>query len=178
MLTGLLVAVVVLGVVCAFNLALILRLSKIVREQPASAPAAASALPDLGTEIPSFVGVTTAGRPLSSAELTTGTVLVTFLSATCQPCRDSLPRLAEVGIDLRSIGARSLAVLSAPSQSDPADMVDALSDGSDVIAADGYHDPRFSSFGVTAYPTFLLFEHGRLTGATHALDELALPVTA
>ncbi|MEV4413115.1 redoxin family protein [Catellatospora sp. NPDC049609] len=177
--TGLLVAVVVLAAVCVLNLALVLRLSTLVRRQGAARAAAdtPATLPAPGAALPAFAGVGATGVPVSSADLATGTVLVAFLSATCAPCRESLPDLAATATGLRET-VPVVAVVSAPSHVDPADMIAALAGSCAVIVADGYHDPRFAGFGVGNYPTFLRYDDGVLGAAAHLLPELALPVPA
>ncbi|MFC0030256.1 TlpA family protein disulfide reductase [Micromonospora chaiyaphumensis] len=176
--TGLLAAVVILAAACALNLALVLRLSKIVREQPAAAPTVDPGLPAVGFELPSFAGLTSRGLPLSSADLATGTVVLAFLSTTCGPCRESLPRFGTFAAELREAGGRAVAVVSGPAESGAADMVGALSASCDTIETAGYEDPRFTAFGVSAYPTFLQFTDGRLTVATHSVSALPVPVAA
>ncbi|GII61452.1 hypothetical protein Skr01_15370 [Sphaerisporangium krabiense] len=177
MLTGLLVAVVVLALACALNLALVLRLARIVRERPA-APTPGASLPEIGAALPAFTARTDGGRAVSSEDLATGTALVAFLSATCGPCHESLPQLRETALALRETGAHAVAVVSAPVAAGADDMVRALGDGCETIMAEGYSDARFAPFGVSAYPTFLLYEQGRLVAATHMLGDLRLPVPA
>ncbi|GAA0941713.1 TlpA family protein disulfide reductase [Virgisporangium aurantiacum] len=162
MLTGLTASVVLLALLTAVNLALVLRLGKLFREHTDS-QAAGPAPTDfpVGGEPPEFTATTVDGAALTAADLAGGPVLVAFLSTTCVPCHDSLPRLGETAGELARVhNGRTIAVVSSPPHVDHARMLAGLPAEADVVTYTDYRTPVHEAFNVTAYPTYVMFSDG------------------
>jgi cytochrome oxidase Cu insertion factor (SCO1/SenC/PrrC family) len=177
---ALFISVVLLALLGVVNLALVLRLSKVYREhvdlEPAGPPA--TDFP-VGADLPGFAVTTTAGDALTDADLTSGRVLVAFLSTTCVPCHDSLPELRETASELAVIhSGRTLAIVSSPPHVDHARMVAGLPAQAEVVTYADYQTPVHEAFHITAYPTYLLFSDGVAVSVSTSVGAVRTPVPA
>ncbi|MEU2435322.1 TlpA family protein disulfide reductase [Streptomyces rubradiris] len=89
-------AVVLLGILCVFNLLLTIGVIKKLREYgpagPVGAPGKGMTPLRPGEELPAFTAVTEDGTPVGPSSLPDGS-LITFLAPDCAPCREKLPEL-------------------------------------------------------------------------------------
>jgi peroxiredoxin len=170
-------AVVLVGVLCLFNLLLIFGVIRRLREQSGQLtsllgdrPAAELSVP-IGQQVDDFTATTTAGAPLSRAWLRT-TTLVGFFSADCAPCKQQIPAFIQRAADF---AGPALAVTVGPPDR-TAELVSALDDAATVVD-DGPGGSLAAAFGVRAYPTILLVDgSGRVQHSTASVA--ALPVFA
>jgi thiol-disulfide isomerase/thioredoxin len=178
MLYGLFASVVLLALLAVVNLALVLRLSKLFRKHTDSqATGPTSTDFPVGAALPEFAVTTVAGDALTAADLTSGTVLVAFLSTTCAPCHDSLPKLREAASELAQIhNGRTLAVVSSPPHVDHARMVAGLPIEAEVVTYADYQTPVHEAFNVTAYPTYMMFSDGVAVSVSTSVAAVRTPV--
>ncbi|MGW1601073.1 TlpA family protein disulfide reductase [Streptomyces eurythermus] len=107
-------AVVLLGILCVFNLLLTIGVIKKLREYGPSGPTGApgTGMTPLrpGEELPAFTAVAEDGVPVGPSSLPDGS-LIAFLSPGCAPCREKLPELVEYAAADPGRRDRTLAVV-------------------------------------------------------------------
>ncbi|GIG63578.1 hypothetical protein Lfu02_79500 [Longispora fulva] len=172
----LLAAGTALTAMCVLNLWLTLRLAAVVRDRLAAPGATPPASKPAGTALPAFDATTTAGRPVSGAELSSGEVAIGMFTSTCPPCVASLPPFRELAARLAAAGGRALAVVVDDHESAPqtaaqlAEVCDTV-----LVASTG---PLLQAFGISAFPTFEHYSDGGLVVSSHTVEDLPRPVPA
>ncbi|MFD4948238.1 TlpA family protein disulfide reductase [Streptomyces sp. NPDC058239] len=168
----LIAAVVLVGALCALDLALTLGVIKRLHEHTellASTRRPAGGI-DVGSEISEFETSTVDGEHLLPGLLPEQT-LVAFFSPGCEPCRDKLPKFVEYARHYP--GGRTgvlTVVIGDPAQS--AGFVSALGPVARVVVEE--HDgPLSAAFKAQSYPTVLRVERdgdGRLVVADNRVQ--------
>lgn len=167
----LIAAVVLLGLLSAFNLVLTLTLIRRLRENSAAHPghgdhAGPPTALGPGSQIGDFTATTTEGEPVSQADLP---ALVAFFSANCPPCHELAPRFAEL-----TTGLPRLAVVTGE---DP-DLVAVLSPAVRVVVED-YDGAVSGAFQNTWTPALYIVDGGQHVVATGGrLEDLPLEAPA
>ncbi|MEV5556871.1 redoxin domain-containing protein [Nonomuraea wenchangensis] len=169
----LVVAVVLVGALCAVNLLLTLAVIRRLREHSAQLAADRPTRPPLvaaGTALPGFTSAATDGTTVSR-DFFTGPTLVGMFSTTCSACHERLP---EFTTRAESLGpGRALAVV-VDEKEDAGAFAAALAPVATVVVEppDG---PLGRAFQVSFFPAFYLVD-GRavITAAALTPDELPL----
>jgi thiol-disulfide isomerase/thioredoxin len=157
----LIAAVVVVGVLCVLNLLLTVGVIRRLRRQAVAAPFFSPMAEGLaiGEKLPAFTATTTGGEPISD-ELLDGPALIGFVSPSCEPCRELMPRFID---HARQTSAAVLAVVVAGSDEEAAADVERLAEVARVVV-EAPQDAIQSAFKVAAYPAlFLIGAEGRVT---------------
>jgi len=147
-------AVVLLGLLCLFNLVLTFGVIRRLRtyDQRLADNAAAPQVLGVGERIDEFTTATVDGEPLSHTQLATETV-VAFFSPDCKPCRTKLPRFVEYARALP--GGRTQAVATVVgSAAEAAEFVEQLSPVARVVVEEP-DEAMATAFHVQAFPTLL-----------------------
>ncbi|MEU0569600.1 hypothetical protein ABZ297_30070 [Nonomuraea sp. NPDC005983] len=160
-------AVVIIGLLCVFNLLLTLALIRRMRQTGAgTAPSAGPPMAlSAGSPVGEFTAETVNGETISHD---TVTGLVGFFSAGCEPCHKLLPRFAE---HARTLGREN--VLAVVAGDDP-EAVTALEPVARVIVED-YDGPVAGAFQNTWTPAlYLLGSDHRVVAAGGRLEDLSV----
>jgi thiol-disulfide isomerase/thioredoxin len=160
-------AVAALSVVTVFNTLLCFAVIGRLRAAPSVAPPPDLDGPAVGTVVGAFATVTTAGLPLTSADVADAVVL--FLSPGCGPCRDVAAALAA-----RTDPAGEVVgfVLGSGADEEAAAFADRLEPYARVAFVE-HDDPVTTAFGgIAGYPTLLRLRNSVVTGNGSALDEV------
>ena len=171
--TMLSVAVLVLAAFCALNLALILRLSKLVRERPAHNHSEAMVV---GAPMPEVSMTTTQGSTHTEEDLRQGPVLLGFFAPGCRPCHETLPEFVAAADAVTSSDGRALAIVSAYDNEDPEPMLSQLRDHEVVMLSDP-GSSLLTAFQVRAFPTVIRFESGKAVATGHEAVKVPAPAT-
>jgi hypothetical protein len=127
-------------------------------------------MPEIGLEIGGFTESTVAGDPVTDDDLRHGQALVVFLSASCQPCKQTVTALTQQRDSLPA--CTYVFVQAEPDEPALAPMLDSLNGvGAVIVSAEA---PR-QAFKVNAFPTVLLVDGGQVTFTSFELAE-ALPL--
>src|SRR5690349_1938742 len=111
MLTVLTVAVAVLAALCAVNLALVLRLSSIVRDVKAAGGQTRPEL-EVGDRLPEFAPIETLdGGLVAREQLQKLPTLIGFFTPTCAPCHEAMPDFTAASQQLLAAGGRAVAMV-------------------------------------------------------------------
>ncbi|MFD1933454.1 MULTISPECIES: TlpA family protein disulfide reductase [Nonomuraea] len=164
-------AVVIIGLLCVFNLLLTLALIRRTRHTGVGAAPAAGPPIALrpGAPVGEFAAETVDGETVSHD---TVTGLVGFFSAGCEPCHKLLPRFAE---HARTLGREN--VLAVVAGDDP-EAVSALEPVARVIVED-YDGPVAGAFQNTWTPAlYLLGSDHRVVAAGGRLEDLSIASSA
>jgi thiol-disulfide isomerase/thioredoxin len=168
-------ALVLLTLLAVGNLALTLALVRRLRAGVPAVPTASEPV-GVGERIGEFSITTTAGVQLGRDGLFTGTGLVAFLSPSCPPCQEQLPRVLARAAELGD-PAGVLAVV-VDDMEDPADVAAEVAafDGVARVVVARTGDRLTGAFRVDAYPAvFLVGPGGRVVAAGHDVDLLPRP---
>lgn len=175
-------AVILVGVLCVFDLLLsfgIIRrlreqnetLSK-VRQQQDTAADPDVALP-AGATVGEFAATAVSGVQLSQTDITGGRALVGLFSPGCEPCKERIPQFIEYATRFEG---RVLAV-AAGAPDETADMVARLGEVAEVVVEPGLSGAVHQAFGVQGYPALCLVDEDRTVVAS-GWQMSALPVPA
>ncbi|MFD2416586.1 TlpA family protein disulfide reductase [Amycolatopsis pigmentata] len=158
-------AVILVGLLCAFDLLLTLGVIKRLREHTELLSAAESAPPApiaVGSEVEDFHVTTVDGESLR-ADMFDGETLVAFFSPSCGPCQERLPKFVEYAGARPGGRDRALAIVIGD-EAQTAAPVAALSPVARVVVEDP-DGALANAFEVNAYPTVLMItpnEAGRI----------------
>jgi thiol-disulfide isomerase/thioredoxin len=178
MTTVLLVAVVLLTLLVVADLALTLAIVRRLRAQPAGhavrlTATATDALP-VGSAVPAFTVGTLDGGTLSADALGSGRTLLAFTSESCTTCHAELPelqaRLAQVAGEG---GAAVVSVLADPA--DPPTLPGAVRDLAALVVETEDDRTLARAFQVSAYPTYVVVDQGRVAEVALSVADLAVP---
>ncbi|MEV5709239.1 TlpA disulfide reductase family protein [Actinoallomurus sp. NPDC052274] len=171
---ALIAAVLLIGLLCTFDLILTLGVIKRLREHTELLSVMGSAgvppIIEVGTEIGDFSTSTVDGESVNRESLS-GETLVAFFSPTCAPCQEKLPKFVEYA---RSMSGGRNHVLAAVvgGVEEAAPFVAALSPVAQVVVAD--RDSMLATaFNAKAFPTVLMVasDHsGRLVVTSNEVD--------
>lgn len=131
-------------------------------------------LPPPGEPVPDFVATTIDGVRLTADDLAGPDVLVLFLTASCESCREEVDRLREqppVASEPRPIAV----VMGEPDER--AQLVRALVPLARVVEQAGYAGLA-ARFGVRGFPAVLVAGEGVVRRAGHLLSELEVGTPA
>lgn len=175
-------AVVLVGALCALNLALVLAMVKRLREHGellAGRRSAPSADIDVGTSVAEFETVTQTGEVLTLDDLNEGDTLVAFLSPGCAPCVEKLPVFV-AHARTRPGGRRRVLAVVVGEPREAAAFAAPLAAVARVVVEEP-NGALSRAFGVHAYPTTLRVGPGAAGGGpvvtSNAVD-LGRPVAA
>ncbi len=165
MLPVLTVAVAVLAVMCAVNLALVLRLSAIVRDVKSHA---GDSRPELGVgdQLPDFAPIETLGGDLVvHDEVRSRPSLIGFFTPTCRPCVEAMPDFAAAAGHLAASGGLAVALVRVHPGDDLTETLQRLQ-GCQVHLIDDGDVSLVQAFKVAAFPTVLRFEAGSVVATS------------
>ncbi|GHJ47625.1 hypothetical protein Cs7R123_49670 [Catellatospora sp. TT07R-123] len=165
MLTVLTVAVAVLAAMCAVNLALVLRLSAIVREVKATG---GQSRPELlvGDRLPEFAPIETLdGGLVAREQLQKSPTLIGFFTPTCAPCHEAMPDFATAAQQLLTYGGRAVAMVRVHRGDDLDETLERLQGCQVHLIHDGDTE-LMQAFKVAAFPTVLRFEGGSVAATS------------
>ncbi|MEU4510420.1 hypothetical protein AB0G05_13045 [Nonomuraea wenchangensis] len=173
----LVVAVVLVGALCAVNLLLTLAIIRRLREHAAQLAAVGPARPPLvaaGTELPEFASAAADGTTLSR-DFFAGPTLVGMFSTSCAACHERLP---EFTTRARSLGpTRALAVV-VDDQGDAGTFAAALTPVATMVVEPA-GGPLAKAFQASFFPAFYLVDgQAVITAAALTPDELPLAALA
>jgi thiol-disulfide isomerase/thioredoxin len=160
----LIVALVLLGLLVAFQLVLTVGIIKRLREHTAllsavdTSPAASPAV-KVGEEVGPFATTTVGGEPVSRDGLS-GDTLVGFFTPGCGPCEKRLPEFVEYARALPGGRDGVLATVVAAEPAEAAEYVAGLSQVARVVVEDS-DGPLTRAFRATAFPTVVMVAPGR-----------------
>lgn len=158
------VVATLLAALGALNLLLVLRLSSIVRERlnaPAAAPAGPGS-PQVGSKMPDFHALTTAGVERAGHDMRVGPALIGFFAPGCRPCHENIPDFLVQSAELAHAGGSSVAfVLGSAARSDLEEAVRDL-EGCDIVVIDPADESVLDLFEVHKFPCFLKYESDEL----------------
>lgn len=171
--TFLVAAVVIVGLLCLLDLVLTFGVIRRLREHTALLAAQPSQPPDLirgaGETVGSFTATTVTGAALSHTDLADGT-LVGFFSPGCSACEADLPRFVEVaGAHPGGPGRVLVAVIGT---GDGGKYVDALQPVATVVTVPHGHDLE-TAFRVRGYPSFARIGELQVIEAGGSLADIA-----
>ncbi|MGK5552103.1 TlpA family protein disulfide reductase [Actinomadura kijaniata] len=162
-------AVVLVGALCLLDLLLTLGVIRRLREHTAALEGLLARggggrppgddLPAAGDAVAPFAATATDGTPVT-AESLAGRVIVAFLSTECDACRGQLPRFVE---QARGQGRDRVLGVVVGDAAAAEDMVAALEPVARV-AVEPVGAAISAAFGVSAYPSYVVVEDGRVTG--------------
>jgi thiol-disulfide isomerase/thioredoxin len=173
--TVLSVAVLMLCGFCVLNMALILRLSKLVREGSAHSHSGASGMA-VGTPMPAVSMTTVHGLTRTGEDLGQGSVLVGFFAPGCRPCHETLPEFVAAADAVTNLDGQAFAVVSTYDNVDPESMLNQLRDH-EVVMLDDPGSALLTAFQVQAFPTVIRFESGRAVATGHAAVKVPASAT-
>lgn len=170
-------AVVLVGLLCLFNLVLTFGVIRRLRSHDERLADVAGAPPVLGVgeHIGEFTTTTVDGESLSREQLDTETV-VAFFSPDCNPCRTKLPKFVEYARALPGGRAQAVATVVG-SATEAAEFVEQLSPVARVVVEEP-DEAMSTAFHVRSFPTLLRVEpadDGRLLVTANDV-RLGLPV--
>ncbi|HST63897.1 MAG TPA: redoxin family protein [Mycobacteriales bacterium] len=171
-------AVAVLTVVTLVNLLLLLG---VVRRLRATAVPARAADPfglsdaeplvlPAGSPLPDVTLPGADGTPLRLRGLADRRVLLAFLSQGCGSCHLELPRVRDLAARAAADGA-AVVVVVLTEQGDP-ELEEPFA-GIATVTRDGLLGPLSREFGITSFPSYLVFERDALTGSAFTVDRVA-----
>ncbi|MBG0821548.1 redoxin domain-containing protein [Planomonospora sp. ID91781] len=146
-------AVVLVGLLCSANTVLLLGVVRRLREHENRLPPPAEpslGLPALGSALPSFASVTTAGEPVTSANLPLPAV-VAFFDVACEPCRDKAPRFARELSDHPGLNALAVVIGEAGAMS-------ATLEAACRVVVEPSDGTLVRAFGVRGFPAMCLLD--------------------
>jgi thiol-disulfide isomerase/thioredoxin len=162
------VLAVLLGLATAANLlftfAVIRRLRAL--EERGGPASAAPALPAVGSAVGEFTVLTTGNERLGRSSVSTGQVLVGFVSVGCAPCR---ALVEEVAAGTLAVDGRCLFLVSGDSSIEAARMAEVLSELGPAAIVTDQPEVAAAFGGVNAYPTLLRLDEGVIVAAGHEL---------
>lgn len=129
------------------------------------------AYPDLGSGVPRFETSTVDGSPVDSASLDHGSAVVVVLDTNCATCKEILPEIAAF-LAGRSDPVAPLALIGGDREA-MAPYLAGLPSSVRVVGPASIE--LVSSFGVSAFPTILVYDAGRLVAVGSRPDEIAVP---
>jgi hypothetical protein len=170
-------AVVLLCVLCAFDLLLTFGVIRRLREHTEQ-------LTSLRTK-PGITGLTVGGevgafesRTVDGAALTngglSGNTLVAFFSTNCSVCHERLPEFLEF---FAGAHARVIVVVAGPDEKTPT-MVPALAGVAAVVREEDDQDAMSTAFSVRGYPVLFRIEDGKVAAFGTTPAALGAPVAA
>lgn len=177
--TYLVAAVVVLAVLCLFNLVLSFGIIRRLRQhtellnRPGAGPAVSDHVLPVGATVPEFSVVTIDGTEVGSATVNQAG-LVGFFSSTCPACKERLPDFLSAVPRFADQGWRVLAAVVG-SGADRDTLIASLRDRVDVVAEE-LDGELTKAFSVTGYPAFVLVENGQVSASGFDFRELPEPV--
>lgn len=127
-------------------------------------------LPQSGPEVGTLAPAVPGALPARAG----GVQLVAFASATCQGCRDGLPRLVAYA---RLLGGRDRVVVVIVGESADGADIEAAVAGVARTVGNERADALATAYGITVFPTYVLVgDDGLVEAATVSVDELPRPV--
>ncbi|MEO3829998.1 hypothetical protein [Actinomadura sp. B10D3] len=166
--------VVLVGVLCAFDLILTLAVVRRLREHAALLEGGRTRVPftPVGTTLPEFSASSLDGTAVTRAFFTEPTIVALF-STTCASCRERLPEFTDriQGLD----AGRVLAVIEGE-QDDAAPFTAALAPIATVVV-EPVKGPVNTAFGHPASPSFYVVGDGAVVTSS-TLSPAGLPVPA
>ncbi|WP_051864581.1 TlpA family protein disulfide reductase [Streptosporangium roseum] len=150
----LIAATTLLGILCVFNLLLLLGVVRRVRQQSISPQPAQG--PGVGDEIAQFSAQTTRNEEVTADTIQDGTV-VAFFMPNCGPCHEIMPRFIEYA---EAPGTATLAVMLS-ADSDSADDLRRLESVTDVVV-ESFLGTVATAFKVKSTPTFVTVMDGKV----------------
>jgi hypothetical protein len=173
----LIAAVVVVGVLCLFNLLLMYGVIRRLREHTELLAKRPAGLPDLiaaaGSVVGPFTATTVDGDALTADDLLPGT-LVGFFSPGCSACVEELPKFVDAAAAHPSGQDRVLAVVVGP-ESEAVDQVMALSPKARVVVAP-LGSEIVKAFDAQGFPGFALIGDARMVIVSGGLTAVAAAV--
>lgn len=174
-------ALAAVGALCLVNLALLFAairklrlLDERVGKMPLMAPAA---LLPVGSRVPEFAAVTTAGESRSVADLAGSRSVVGFFSPNCQPCKIQVPQFIEFARALPGGAGHALAVVVGDGAA-AAELAAEL-DGAATVVLTAARGPLIAAFSVRGFPAFYLVDPaGRIEAHGMGMQALVSPVPA
>ncbi|SDU81063.1 MauE/DoxX family redox-associated membrane protein [Jiangella alkaliphila] len=121
--------------------------------------------PDIGSPAPAVPGTV---PPRAG-----GIRLIAFASATCQGCRDGLPKLVAYA---RLLGGRDRVVVAIVGDSVAGADIEAAVSGVARVIADERADGLAGVYGIAVFPTYVLVDDGLVEAVTLSVNELPRPV--
>jgi hypothetical protein len=178
--TGLaLVAIALLGVLTLLNLILTYGVIRRLREHEErlgkdSATPALPEQPAIGTPLPAFTAMTTAGQQITDRDFAAGTVYVGIFSTQCRPCHEQLPRFLERVSTLDPY--RVLLVINDDGD-DPVTLADLVARAATVgrVVMAPTPAPLATALGVERFPTMLMLDDGVVVANSHDTGRLPVP---
>ena len=179
MTTFLSTAVVLLYLLCAFDLLLtfgVIRRLRLHSEQLAdlrTKPAITGLT--VGGDVGTFESRTIDGRVVTSTGLS-GDTLVAFFSTSCAACHERLPEFLEyiAGLDART---RVLVVVAGAAEKTPT-MVPSLAAVAEVVREEDEKAAMSTAFAVRGYPVLFRLDGGKVAAFGTAVSALGTPVPA
>ncbi|MFF5204639.1 thioredoxin family protein [Streptosporangium sp. NPDC000396] len=147
-------ATALLGVLCVFNLVLLLGVIRRVRQQ--SVPSRPIPGPGVGDKIDQFSALTTKDEKVTENTIQDGTV-VAFFAPGCGPCKEIMPRFIEYA---RDPGVSTLTVMLAADKHS-IDNLPQLESVTDVVV-ESVLGPTATAFKVKSTPTFVTVAGGKV----------------
>ena len=174
--------VALISVLCVMNLALMIAVTRRVREQgellarlPKARPHA-QRLPR-GTQVPDFTAVTMTGASRSLADMAGSRALVGFFSPGCPPCHEQLPEFARFARAIPGGAGQVIAVLTGAERS-AAEFVAEL-DGVAAVVFEQSGGPVATAFSAPGFPSFYLMDaDGRIEASGMVMEMIAVPASA
>ena len=171
-------AVVVLTLITLVNLLLVLGVIRRLRTQAGPRPAAnpfglADAEPlvlPAGSPLPDLRLPGVDGTPLALRDLADRRVLMAFLSEGCGSCHLELPRIRDLAARAAADGA-AVVIVVLTDHGDP-ELEEPFA-GLATVTRDAARGPLSREFGITSFPSYLVFDHDALVGSAFTIDRVA-----
>ena len=161
----LLVSVVLLGLVVAFNLLLTLAVIRRLNTDRQAAGVSTPTGPPVGQPAPPFAATTLTGAPVTLAAYAGRPLALLVISPTCGPCWDALPRSEALGPQAAQAGVALVLVSTADGAATQA-FVDEFHVQLPVLVAPQATNPFMRDYSFDSTPSYCLIDaQGRVESA-------------